>query len=77
MVNIENDVIRAAVINHPKRKRTIAALAETSEITINKLINGGDTNFTLKALDRIAGFLGYDVHVTFKPANKEAAASNN
>lgn len=71
MINIDVQPITTAVAKHPKAKRTIAALAESSVDTIDKML-AGESNLTLSAMNRVAEFFGYDIEVKFRK-QKEAA----
>jgi len=63
MIVFDNKDLIEAVGEHEKSKAKIAALAETSAVTLDKVLKG-NTDIHLQSIERLADFLGFDVKVS-------------
>lgn len=66
MIFFDNTKLVKALENQTHSRRKIAAIVESSEITLKKIIEGSD-NLRLSSLTPVADYLGLDVQITFIP----------
>lgn len=66
MVTINNEPIIQAVEQHEQPKFKIAVFADSNLPSLEKTLRG-DIDVTLTSLDKLAGYLGFDVEVNFIP----------
>lgn len=63
MIVFDNTHLIEAVERHEKSKAKIAALAESSAVTLDKVLKG-NTDLHLQSIERLADFLGFDVRLS-------------
>lgn len=74
-IKINKDNLAAAVETHPQSKSKIAAFADTTVPTLDKLL-AGDTDFYTSSIEKIADYLGFDVEINFRKREQISANGN-